>query len=132
MSSIPKKLLIAAAAVIATTLAAQSADLKVKPKPIYKAPPPPAALLNDWSGFYIGAHVGYGWGDTTTTGVVGAPFAAALGTSVGVSPNGWLGGLTIGNNWVMQQYLIGFEADLGYLGIGGSNTVAGTRFASVD
>lgn len=130
MSSTPIRLLIAAAALISTTLAVQSADLKVK-KPVYKAPPAPVALVNDWSGFYIGGHVGYGWADTSSTGVSGLPFDAALGASAGASPSGWLGGLQFGYNAMMQQYLLGLEVDFGYLGIGGSSTVGGA-YANVN
>ena len=30
--------------------------------PIYKAPPPPAATAFSWTGCYLGAQAGYGWG----------------------------------------------------------------------
>jgi outer membrane immunogenic protein len=128
MSS-PTRLLIAAAALISTTLAVQAADMKIK-KPVYKAPPMPVVLANDWSGFYIGGHLGYGWADSVSSGVAGVPFDVA-GTSVGAKPSGWLGGMQLGYNMTMQQFLLGLEVDLGYLGINGSNTV-GTAFASVN
>src|SRR5207237_1403844 len=35
---------------------ANAADLGVQP--VYKAPPPPAAITYDWRGFYVGGHVG--------------------------------------------------------------------------
>src|SRR5262245_56059733 len=49
---------LAGAAVLSS--GAMAADLKT---PVYKAPPAgvlPAAY--DWTGFYVGGHVGYGWG----------------------------------------------------------------------
>lgn len=129
MSSTTTRYLIAAAALIATSLTAQAADMKVK-KPVYKAPPPPVAVINDWSGFYVGGHVGYGWANTVSSGVSGLPFDVA-GASVGVKPSGWLGGLQFGYNMAMQQFLLGLEVDFGYLGISGTSTV-GTSFASVN
>ena len=41
---------------LAASLSAQAADM-----PLYKAPPP-APVPFSWTGFYIGAHVGGGWG----------------------------------------------------------------------
>src|SRR5260370_37067977 len=42
---------------------ATAADLA---RPVYKAAPPPVEVF-DWSGIYIGAHVGGGWGRTDIT-----------------------------------------------------------------
>ena len=46
-------------------MAVQAADLP--PQPSYKAPAyvPPEPLYATWSGFYLGANVGYGFGDRT-------------------------------------------------------------------
>ncbi len=33
-----------------------------------------------------------------------------------VHPNGWLGGVSVGYNWQMDAFVVGAEADLGYLG----------------
>ena len=41
--------------------AAMAADIF---RPVYKAPPAGALPVTyDWTGFYIGGHVGYGWAD---------------------------------------------------------------------
>jgi outer membrane immunogenic protein len=39
---------------------ANAADLGVRPA--YKAPPPVAPPVQDWSGVYVGLEGGYGWG----------------------------------------------------------------------
>ncbi len=50
----------AALAVLALATPAFAADMPSR-GPVYKAAP--AAALFNWTGFYIGAHGGYGWGD---------------------------------------------------------------------
>jgi len=52
-------LVTSALATVMVAGAAQAADLPNK-KPVYKAP---VAAQFSWTGFYIGGHVGYGWGD---------------------------------------------------------------------
>jgi hypothetical protein len=51
----------AAAILIATTAAGSAADMAVK------APYTASAPIWNWTGFYIGGHVGAGWGTTETT-----------------------------------------------------------------
>ena len=41
--------------------AAMAADMG---RPVYKAPPAGALPVTyDWTGFYVGGHIGYGWAD---------------------------------------------------------------------
>ena len=59
------RLLAAAAAltVLAISSQASAADLAARTAPVYtKAPVLPSVY--DWSGFYIGGHLGYDWGRT--------------------------------------------------------------------
>ena len=44
--------------------AALAADLPLYTPPPAESPVYAPASVYDWSGFYIGAHAGYGWGDT--------------------------------------------------------------------
>ena len=68
-------------------------------RPVYAAPYDAPAL---WTGFYAGAHVGYGWGKTN--------FAApGFGST---NPKGGLGGLHGGYNWQTGSYVFGAEGDL--------------------
>ena len=68
-----KKLLLAMASLVALGVAApaSAADMPVK-----AAPPPPVAPIYNWTGFYIGAHVGGARGPTRTGST-----RAARGTS---------------------------------------------------
>jgi opacity protein-like surface antigen len=97
-----KKIVFAAVAATAFyCTAANAADMPVK---ALRAGP-----AFDWSGFYAGVNAGYAWGsrDQVTTDTTGAVVGAAT-----VKPNGWLGGVQAGYNWmVAPSWLLGVEAD---------------------
>ena len=80
----------------------------------------------DWTGFYAGAHLGYGWGDarfTTRTGTPRYPY----------NIDGILGGIQAGYNYQMDSFVFGLEGDFSGTGIdGGTSWAAGTRNASLD
>jgi len=67
-----------------------------------------------WTGFYIGAHLGYGWGSTSVEGSSGAFSGPVSGFDL--DPSGWIGGGTIGYNWQTDSFVFGVEGDLGYIG----------------
>jgi outer membrane immunogenic protein len=89
---------LAIAAALLGAGAARAADLSAAP--VYKAPPPVAMF--DWTGFYIGANVGFGSAHTTLT-VPGASATEDL--------NGVLGGGQIGYNWQFTNWIFGLELD---------------------
>jgi outer membrane immunogenic protein len=106
---------------------AMAADLAVKaPAPV------PVAPVNDWSGFYLGAYAGYGWGhDPFQETLVDQPavgicpnFCVPLPgpTIAGVNSRGWLAGGYAGYNWQYRQWVGGLEIDLSGTGIKGSST----------
>jgi len=95
---------------------------------VTKAPAAPPAW--NWSGFYVGANAGWGWGEKTgdRTGYQAtAPgFAAVVGsipTSYDVQANGLLGGGQVGYNWQSSMIVYGFEADLQASNIHDNRTV---------
>ena len=90
------------------------------PAPVYKAAPSVAAPFN-WSGFYVGANVGYGVGrDPSTLWSVFGPNTSGFpptGLLLGyesflLSPQGVIGGGQVGVNWQWQHLVFGAEADL--------------------
>lgn len=105
---------VAIALLAATTLgvgAAAAADMPARtaPSPMYS----PAPVFS-WTGFYVGANAGYGWAQTSITGISGAS-----------NLNGFLGGIQIGYNWQGNSPLVfGIEAD--YQLSGQSHTDSGT------
>ncbi len=81
-------------------------------------PPPP---LFDWSGFYIGVNAGYAWGKARATDIVATNGLcwAGCGTVWNASVNGFTGGAQAGWNIQIQNWVLGIEGDVGYLGLSG-------------
>lgn len=93
--------------------------------PLLAAGPP---SVHDWSGWYAGVNVGYGFGsnpihlDPESPGAINAR-SGFISHELDVKPSGVLGGVQAGKNWQQGQFVYGFEADLAYAGIG--DTVVG-------
>jgi outer membrane immunogenic protein len=126
------KLIVGAAVIgaLAGISAASAADLA--PKVYTKAPPPPVAIVYDWTGFYIGGNVGYSWGRASTDGDLtgtqnisvfrgttpdpGHPpintVLAAVPLTGRANVNGVIGGGQAGYNWQRGTWLFGLEADI--------------------
>jgi outer membrane immunogenic protein len=70
------------------------------------------AAAQDWTGFYIGLHVGGAFGDTEWTNVTNGSVGEidfAPGQSFDHEPDGVLGGAQIGYNFQMTNWLFGLE-----------------------
>jgi outer membrane immunogenic protein len=111
----------AAAAVIlvATTAAGSAADLAVKAPYISPAP------VSSWTGFYIGAHAGAGWGTTESTldsiAAAGVPVVAGLGLPIAQnSRSGFLGGGQVGYNYQSGWAVFGVQGDIAGLDVKGT------------
>ncbi len=93
----------AACGALALGSSAQAADLKMPVKAPYAQP------LFDWTGFYIGAHTGYGGGHSSATLWDPVP------TSVSGNYGGMIGGVQAGYNWrTASGLLFGVEADISF------------------
>jgi opacity protein-like surface antigen len=90
-------------------------------------PSPPAAIWN-WSGIYIGAHGGYGWGRDPFSDVVFSGKAPLNG----VNSNGFVGGFQAGANWQYGAWVSGLEIDLSATGIKGSSSTSSTLVVGPD
>jgi outer membrane immunogenic protein len=113
---------------------ALAADL---PPPVL--PPPPAYLpapapVFNWTGFYIGGNVGWGWTYTNLTdvgpgfpgpGVPATTQVFPLGTQNNLSQNGFLGGGQIGFNYQINRFVVGVEGDFDATAIKHSESAGG-------
>ena len=105
---------------------ARAADL---PSRIPAAPMPVAF---SWTGFYVGGHTGVAVGKTTTsnTSPYGG-FDAGIPLSYDTNPVNIFGGGQVGYNWQAGMYVLGVEADVGYLGIRDTIYPAPDNYVSV-
>jgi len=117
--------LIAAVSAIALTQMASAADLPRKAP----GPPPPPPVLS-WTGFYIGANIGGGWGNRDVNFAPNDPASALVFSAVPV-PNrsfdtsGILGGIQVGYNYQFNRnWLAGLEADFAWTGMEGSGSIS--------
>ena len=109
---------------LAAAQPALSADLPRRAAP---APYVPMMAAYNWTGFYIGGNLGYGWGDVShdVTGIgrtqVFSPAGALVSDSgpVGGSGfsnkaniDGFVGGGQLGWNWQTSNWVWGIETDI--------------------
>jgi outer membrane immunogenic protein len=114
-------------AAVATAISLASAPAFAADLPM-KAAPMPAAVWS-WTGFYIGAHVGAGFGDTesTITGITavvpGIP-AVSANTNLPFNQNsrsGFVGGGQAGFNWQAGAFVFGVQGDIAGLDVKGTD-----------
>lgn len=120
-------------AVIATVSSVASAQIASAADMPVKAPVAPAPVAYNWTGFYIGANIGGGWGNRNLaispndpTAPFWATFVTNFGGVVNSTPSfktsGVLGGLQLGYNWQFNRnWLIGFETDFNWANVDGSS-----------
>lgn len=106
----------AAAAMALVAAPACAADMPVK------ASPTAIAAAYNWTGWYVGGNVGYGWAnntgglwdsqvDTPTVAIAGY-FALGGNVLPGVKPSGVIGGAQAGYNWQAASWVLGVVADI--------------------
>jgi outer membrane immunogenic protein len=108
MRRIAALLLTASSLAIASASAVEAADLRVY------APPPPAPVPvlyeYNWTGLYVGGHLGGLWGHKTWTEVVGP----SMGAVIHPDPDGLLAGGQLGFNYQLGSFVYGVEASLSW------------------
>jgi outer membrane immunogenic protein len=122
----------AVAVAMLSASSALAADLAARP---YTKAPVVAAIVYDWTGFYIGGNAGYSWGRASTDGdltgsqsvsvfrtagptlLAGFPVVTPLATAALTgrsNVNGFVGGGQAGYNWQRGTWLFGLEGDIQY------------------
>ena len=109
-----KKYLLASVAALGILAAgaASAADLPSRKGPIAA---PIYVPVFTWTGFYVGANAGYGWGNTSTNnlGQVG-------------DLDGFIGGGQVGYNYQIGQFVLGAEADFQGADLSSGGNIFGT------
>jgi outer membrane immunogenic protein len=95
--------------VVVAASCAAAADLSLAP--LYKAPPAVVTQAYNWTGFYLGANAGGGWGHS---------WWSATGTPVNLS--GAQAGGTAGYNWQLGNTVLGLEGDMDWSNLKGTGT----------
>jgi outer membrane immunogenic protein len=104
-----RSIVLAAAVVIGLASAASAADQPIKAPMLSPAPV-------NWTGLYLGAHVGAGWG-TVESNISAGGITFPLSSH---GTNGMLGGLQGGYNWQTGWVVLGIEGDWSWSGIKGT------------
>ncbi|MGY3359166.1 hypothetical protein ACVWZK_005829 [Bradyrhizobium sp. GM0.4] len=94
-----------------STGAASAADLGARP--YTKAPAYMESMFN-WTGFYVGGHIGGAWtNEQFINNGTGAPFGDLTpGQGYRQRNSGILGGAQIGYNWQANNYVFGMEGTI--------------------
>jgi outer membrane immunogenic protein len=114
-----RRFLVSAATLVTMTGGAFAADLpNVKGPPVF-APPPP---VFSWTGLYIGGQVGYQWGTSDPSLLVGG---VPVGVAGSYSDQGVVGGGHLGYDYQVSQFVFGVEGDVEGSSYRGTATAAG-------
>lgn len=104
-----RRLALAVSLLTIGSIAASAADLPMRTK----APPMP--IEYNWTGFYAGVNVGYGWGNADTFFnplPSAAQFVNLAPQTLSPDPVGVIGGAQAGYNWQINHFVFGLEADI--------------------
>ncbi|KAA5599597.1 porin family protein [Blastochloris sulfoviridis] len=107
-----RRCVFAVAASLLAVAPAFAADLARRAPTPYSGEP---VAVTDWTGIYLGGHVGWGWVET-------GYFGTAADWSLHQDHDGFLGGGQIGLNYQMDHWVVGLEADISAADLsGGTN-----------
>jgi outer membrane immunogenic protein len=111
-----KKILLGSVATGALVAAGSASAADLGPRPAYKAPPMVAPVpVFSWTGCFVGAHGGWGWGkkDVTEVARSGPPTDSSVGTlGAGIDTSGGIFGGQIGCDYQFAgNFVIGIQGD---------------------
>ena len=86
----------------------QAADM------VTKAPPPAPVLATPWTGVYIGANVGAGFGNTKFYDIFPTP---DWQLDASINSLGWLGGFQAGYNYQINSVVLGVRGNFDWAGV---------------
>ena len=82
------------------------------------------APVYNWSGFYVGAHIGGAWSNSTLTN-------NNIGTSWNTGGTGFIGGLQAGYNFQVGHFLFGVEGDFDWTTFAGTSDPVATSLGNL-
>jgi outer membrane immunogenic protein len=100
---------ILSAVMVTTALTAPGLAADLGARTYTKAPV--VAPVSNWSGFYVGGNLGYGWGDGNTDFSF-PPVFGLNNSTLGARSTGITGGAQFGYNWQIGSLVTGLEADI--------------------
>lgn len=114
-----------------TVLALPNAAFSADMAPRYAKALPMVSPAYNWSGFYIGVHAGYTFGNDDDIGTTGQAAGNILNVAGGARPgqvrldrDGFIGGGQIGYNWQAgSNWVWGLEADISYTDVRESRNI---------
>ncbi|MBN8964638.1 MAG: porin family protein [Rhizobiales bacterium] len=102
------------AVALSTAGTAWAADMPVKAHSVSAVPP-----VTNWTGLYVGGHVGYGWGDEKNVATTGNTNFVAGHVFDPTDVNGIIGGGQFGANFQAGSWVFGLEGEYSASGIDG-------------
>lgn len=119
-------ILAVAASTFAVSSGAFAADLAARP---YTKAPAIVATTYNWTGFYIGGHIGGAWTNERALylGTTGIPLDP-VGTDYSVKRSGFLGGVQAGYNVQMQNIVLGVTGDFSWTNASVDNATTAAFF----
>ena len=112
---------VAAAALLAGAQLAQAGGVVERASPLPDPDFSSPAADQSWNGFFMGASLGYGIGDTSVTGGSG---------NFDFDNEGTFGSVYLGHDWQFGNFLLGIEGEWGGGDISGGETIAATNLST--
>jgi outer membrane immunogenic protein len=105
---------------------ARAADIAMPPPAPPSAPAqvPVAVPVYNWSGFFVGGHLGYGWGSEAMRLAPDSSYApGAIVPAIAADPRGIVAGVQYGTNWQFDRLVLGTESDFSFTDIRRAQTI---------
>src|ERR1700677_2648480 len=115
-----KRLYAVTATILVSGSIAHAADLPQAHSPMAPVAYMPVAAPFTWTGFYAGINGGYSWGTVKTND--------GVGDIATLNSNGGIVGGTVGYNYQINQFVIGFEGDIDWSGMRWSQSATNSSF----
>jgi outer membrane immunogenic protein len=110
------KLIVSATVAVGAIVGVSAASATDLPTRVYTKAPVMVDPAYNWSGFYVGGHVGRIWGRSRV-------FDDGVLTESGAPTDGVVGGILAGYNWQTGPLVLGMEGDFGWSDAQGHGTI---------